>query len=115
MPDEPSQNVESGVESNKMLGGCTGKGFMPGQSGNPGGKPRKPASERLIRRLLANDEKELAEVIEALVAKAKGGDVPALKEVLDRAEGKVADKVESSGPDGGEIQTRLKIQFIRSK
>lgn len=27
-------------ESTKKLGGCTGKGFMPGQSGNPSGRPK---------------------------------------------------------------------------
>jgi hypothetical protein len=29
----------------KMLGGITGKGFMPGVSGNPSGRPRKPITE----------------------------------------------------------------------
>ena len=104
-----AEDVENSVESNKMLGGITGKGFMPGVSGNPGGKPRRPASERLIRRLLANGESELAEVIEALVSKAKSGDVPALKEVLDRTEGKVADKQEVSGADGGPIEITVKF------
>src|ERR1017187_8896493 len=108
MPD-----VDNPVQRNeKMLGGITGKGFMPGQSGNPGGLPRKPASERLIRRLLANDETELAEIIEALVIKAKTGDVPALKEVLDRAEGKVADKQEHTGADGGPIQAEITVKFV---
>jgi hypothetical protein len=36
-----TQNVDMECENNTMnaLGGVTGKGFMPGQSGNPGGRP----------------------------------------------------------------------------
>ncbi len=33
-------NVENNAESTKKLGGITGKGFKPGQSGNPGGRPK---------------------------------------------------------------------------
>jgi hypothetical protein len=40
-----SENSSGGVEeqrpsNGRRLGGCTGKGFKPGQSGNPGGRPR---------------------------------------------------------------------------
>jgi hypothetical protein len=30
----------SGVQNNGGTGGITGKGFMPGRSGNPGGRPK---------------------------------------------------------------------------
>lgn len=33
-------NVANNENSTKMLGGITGKGFMPGQSGNPSGRPK---------------------------------------------------------------------------
>jgi len=39
----------------------------------------------------------------ALVAKAMKGDVPAIKEVLDRMEGKATQKLEVSGTDGGPL------------
>lgn len=32
--------VENNKKTTKKLGGCTGKGFMPGKSGNPGGRPK---------------------------------------------------------------------------
>lgn len=40
--------VESNGESNGeyMLGGCTGKGWRPGQSGNPAGRKRMPDEVR---------------------------------------------------------------------
>ena len=37
-------NVENNEKTTK-LGGITGKGFMPGQSGNPGGRPRNPLKD----------------------------------------------------------------------
>jgi hypothetical protein len=39
-------NVDNnGITTSKKLGGVTGKGFMPGQTGNPGGRPKKPMKE----------------------------------------------------------------------
>ena len=40
-----NETVENKQQSTKMLGGITGKGFMPGQSGNPGGRPRNPLKD----------------------------------------------------------------------
>ena len=70
--------------------------FQPGQVTNPGGKPKqKPFSDALRLALFepetAPDRKrtKLDKVVAALLEKATGGDVPALKEVADRIEGKV--------------------------
>lgn len=83
--------------------------FVPGKSGNPGGRPKsKPFKEALLMEALS------AERGEACVAK-KGslrwnarkllelGEVPAIKEIADRLDGKVTQGI--SGPDGGPIQT----------
>ena len=55
--------------------------WKPGQSGNPTGK--KPGTGKVdkLRTALA---KELPEVLDALVAKAKEGDTGAIKLILDR-------------------------------
>lgn len=34
------EDVESNPSSTKLVGGITGKGWKPGQTGNPGGRPR---------------------------------------------------------------------------
>ena len=50
--------------------------FKPGQSGNPNGRPKNKTPATLIRKSIADD---LPDIIKALIAKTKEGDVPALK------------------------------------
>src|SRR5262245_40764721 len=50
------------VEINKgttRAGGVTGRGFLPGQSGNPGGRPRGLA--RRVRELVGEDGHEIVD------------------------------------------------------
>ena len=56
-----SESVENNKENNgKKLGGITGKGFMPGQSGNPGGRPKNTLKEYQAEkfRQMSDEEKE---------------------------------------------------------
>jgi hypothetical protein len=39
------KSVESNGLTPKLRGGVTGKGFLPGRSGNPGGRPKTPFSQ----------------------------------------------------------------------
>jgi Family of unknown function (DUF5681) len=55
--------------------------FKPGQSGNPNGRPKDKTPATLIRKSIADG---LPEIIKALIAKAKEGDVAAAKVLLDR-------------------------------
>lgn len=71
-PAAASPLVEgNGAGKGKKLGGVTGKGFMPGQSGNPGGAKKqdpdfidlceagsKLAAEEIVRRLNDKNERE---------------------------------------------------------
>jgi Family of unknown function (DUF5681) len=50
-----------------QLGGVTGRGFMPGQSGNPSGRPKGIA--RAVREACGGDPTEL---VEGLLAIARG-------------------------------------------
>jgi hypothetical protein len=56
--------VQKNVGSTR-LGGVTGKGFVPGRSGNPGGRPKGLA--RRVRELVSEDE-----LIEWCVACVRG-------------------------------------------
>lgn len=74
--------------------------WQPGQSGNPGGRPKKRPISDELERLLAQEApgsggKPWAEVIaEALLRKARKGDVRAIAELANRIEGKPHQAVE---------------------
>lgn len=73
-----------------------------GQSGNPGGRPKRGTTmtELLHTRLDLKDGDLLthkARIAQRLIELAEEGNVPAIKEILDRTEGKVPDKVEVEG------------------
>ena len=85
-----------------------GRPFQPGQSGNPSGRPKtKPFKEAIQRALKAagDDDTMLELVANALVAKAQQGDVPAIKELADRLDGKVTLPI-GGDSDAGPIQVR---------
>lgn len=67
--------------------------FLKGHSGNPGGRVRtKPITEAL-EAILANPEYAQA-IADALISRARRGDVTCAREVMDRVEGKVLTRVE---------------------
>jgi hypothetical protein len=94
--------------SPKLLGGITGKGFMPGQSGNPSGRPKrkpltdayaalldKPIPPDMARQLKLDESTTYAQVIAmSLVREAVKGKVQAAAEVADRVEGRVMERVQ---------------------
>ena len=73
-----------------MPGGVTGKGFKPGQSGNPGGRPKGQSVTAHLRKLLDQEHngKTVGEILaEQLIKEAMRGKYPFAREVLDRTEG----------------------------
>ncbi|MCX6923057.1 MAG: DUF5681 domain-containing protein [Verrucomicrobia bacterium] len=69
----------------KKPGGCTGKGFKPGQSGNPSGKRKGVVSPTaaLKRALSREDADRIAKAVIDLAAK---GDPTALRVLFDRCD-----------------------------
>jgi hypothetical protein len=55
--------------------------FRPGQSGNPAGRKPGPSKTARLRTAL---EKHVPDILEALLASAKDGDVPSAKLILER-------------------------------
>lgn len=96
-----------------MTGKRNTSGLKPwpkGVSGNPGGRPKKlPITDVLLALLDSSCKADVkarsfGELIGlALVKKAVKGDVRAITEIIDRAEGKPRQRIEQSGPDGGPI------------
>jgi hypothetical protein len=88
-----------------------GHKFQKGQSGNPKGRPKDvPNSKTILKRFLALEEKitnpvsgelESMSILEQIylrqIAKARKGDLAAMREVLDRYEGKAAQTILTPG------------------
>lgn len=74
--------------------------FKPGQTGNPGGRPVGSLSmTTILREILSSKATKKSkktraeEVIDAMIAKAKKGNVEAAKEIFNRIDGKVIERV----------------------
>jgi hypothetical protein len=65
--------------------------WKPGQSGNPGGRPKTKQVRDALQKLV--NELGLEPAVKAIYAKASEGDVSAFKEIADRLDGKVAQPV----------------------
>jgi hypothetical protein len=78
--------------------------WQPGQSGNPGGRPKKKPITEIYEELLAEGvtRNDIKKTMRALVRKKNGLAVQALREMADRIEGRAAgiESVEMSGLEG---------------
>jgi hypothetical protein len=72
--------------------------FVPGQSGNPGGRPKEDSEVKALARTAG------PEAVQKLVELMRGDDrrtaLAAAQALLDRGFGKPSQAVEMSGPDG---------------
>ena len=107
MSDDGVQNNE--IERAPRPGGITGAGWMKGESGNPSGRPRSRMITKAIRDAIENDPEALAQIVSALIDKAKGGDLRAFSEIADRLEGKAVPAAVE--PDGDDDQSALVISL----
>ena len=94
--------VKQQQSNGKLLGGVTGKGFKPGKSGNPKGRPR---TEYCVPDILREFGKNIDPVTkktyyEAMCAKAwklaASGDRAARDWVTDRTEGKALERIDQT-------------------
>jgi hypothetical protein len=95
--------------------------WKPGESGNPGGRPKKMPLSDAYRELMEEpfpgdlNSKTWAQVIALAVAtKAASGDPKAAAHIADRLEGKAPQAIQVSGSDGQEAATTITIQFVES-
>lgn len=79
----PSQNSDGGRDENGR--------FIKGYKGGPGNPHAKRVAELRAAMFAAVTAEDLREVIVAMVGAAKGGDVPAAKELLQRLLGPPTD------------------------
>jgi hypothetical protein len=119
---DPKTTPKQREHCEKRPGGITGKGFLPGSSGNPLGRPRtakfSEAARRLAEEIGQNGRTGAEELAEYCFHRALKGSVRHAELFLHYTEGKPKQGVELSGPNGdamkfedmsdAEIDTRLK-------
>ncbi len=85
------------MDKNEQLALAREKASIVNKGNKHSSRKSRLLNNTLKRRLMQNDGEEANKIIMALLTKAKDGDVAAIKEVLDRAEGKVAQESKISG------------------
>ncbi len=98
----------SAVQNNRgtTVGGITGRGFAPGRSGNPGGRPK--GLTRRVRELVGDDGTAIAEFMYSVMADegARTADrLEAARWLADRGFGKSPQAVSClEGQEGVDVQ-----------
>lgn len=76
-------------------------------------KPWADAIKRaLARRELTGDGRDLNKLADTLIDKAAGGDMPALKEIGDRLDGKAAQSMTLAGDPDAPLVTRIERTIV---
>ena len=99
--ESSTENKDLGIASNNR----------GGQPGNQNGKKGKLFYNQLRVALVQEDSRKLRNIAEKLVKAAEDGEPWAIKEVIDRVDGKAVQATEISGVDGEAIELK-QIEFI---
>jgi hypothetical protein len=100
MTQKKNNGRNNAKQPEKKLGGVTGRGFVPGQSGNPAGRPRTKGLVAALKVAVAEVGKDGRTVEEALadelVRQALRGRrrLVAIAEIFDRLEGRPRQSVD---------------------
>ena len=101
--------MENALENNNVEVEPTNKGGAP--IGNQNGKKGKLFYDALRIALVQEDRKKLRKITDKLIEAAENGDAWAVKEIMDRMDGKPVQATEISGTDGGAMELKL-IEFV---
>ena len=83
--------------------------WLPGQSAHPGQPKGTVSLVALLRKQLAEHPEDAKDIIKALVTLGKGYEIKAIREIMDRIDGKVVEthKIEGELP--------IKLVFVPAK
>jgi hypothetical protein len=80
--------------------------------GNQNARKGKLFYDQLRKVLIQNDALKLRQVTEKLVDAAIDGEAWAVKEVIDRMDGKAIATQEVTGPEGTQLKTAVQLFFV---
>lgn len=86
-----------------------------GQPGNQNAKKGKLFYNQLRVALVQEDSRRLRTIADKLVKAAEQGEPWAVKEIMDRVDGKAVQSTEISGLDGGILETLNTINIVLKK
>ena len=104
--------MENAIENNNVEIASNNRG---GQPGNQNGKKGKLFYNQLRVALVQEDSRKLRMIAQKLVDAAEQGEPWAIKEVIDRVDGKAVQATEISGLDGGILETLNTINIVLKK
>ena len=108
-PTPQGIGMEESKEIKNLEVGTTNKGGAP--IGNTNSKKGKLFHGELHKALIQEDRIKLRQIADKLVQKAIEGEPWAVKEIMDRVDGKSVQTTEVSGIDGDAVELKL-IEFI---
>jgi hypothetical protein len=94
--------MENSSENNNLSVETTNKGGAP--KGNDNAKKGKLFYNELRKALVQQDQINLRRIADKLVEKAIDGEPWAVKEIMDRVDGKAIQATEISGTDGEDLK-----------
>ena len=80
--------------------------------GNQNAKKGKLFYDQLRKVLVQNDCLKLRNIADKLVQAAEKGENWAIKEVMDRMDGKAVQATELTGPEGAQLKTAVQLIFV---
>lgn len=80
----------------KQVTGKEATQFQPGQSGNPGGRPKGSGKTTAALYRILEDDAQADLLAKALLRLAKKGNAAAIKQVMDRVDGPITEKVDTN-------------------
>lgn len=91
-----------------------GKPFKAGESGNPGGRPKRTAEELDLIAACKEKAPEALAVIAGIMTKGENerNRLAAANAIIERGYGKPVQPVEASGPNGGPIETVTTVALV---
>jgi hypothetical protein len=104
--ENSTENKQIGLESSDKGGG---------QPGNQNARKGKLFYDAIRIALVQEDKKKLRNIADKLIKAAEAGEAWAVKEVMDRMDGKPIQATEITGADGGLLETLNTVNIVLKK